>query len=43
LHYQEFKRAVIARFPREGFRITAEAIEEWARATEEQEQHDATE
>ena len=43
LHYQEFKRAVVARFPREGFYITAEAIEEWARTIEDQEQHDATE
>lgn len=29
--YQRFKREVVARFPHEGFAITAEAIEEWAR------------
>jgi hypothetical protein len=32
--YQRFKRDVVARFPREGFTITAEAIEEWARRLE---------
>jgi hypothetical protein len=28
--HQSFKFAVVGRWPREGFRITAEAIEEWA-------------
>jgi hypothetical protein len=30
--YQRFKREVVAHLPREGFAITAEAIEEWARS-----------
>lgn len=32
--YQRFKRDVVALFPREGFAISAEAIEAWAVATE---------
>ena len=32
--YQRFKRDVVARFPREGFAISAEAIEAWAAAIE---------
>lgn len=37
-NYQQFKREVVAGFPREGFAITAEAVEEWAK-TIEQEEH----
>lgn len=32
--YQRFKRDVVAGLPREGFTISAEAIEEWAKALE---------
>lgn len=34
---QRFKREVIARLPREGFEITAEAVEEWAKKIEQEE------
>jgi hypothetical protein len=36
-HYQAYKRAVIAALPWEGFRITAKAVEEWAREIEARE------
>lgn len=32
--HQRFKRDVVARFPREGFAISAEAIDAWAAALE---------
>lgn len=35
---QRFKQEVIAKLPREGFEITAEAVEEWAKAFEEEQQ-----
>jgi hypothetical protein len=42
--YQDFKQAFVARWPREGFAISAEAVEGWAEELERkdtQEGHDA--
>ncbi|MDY3557341.1 DUF6166 domain-containing protein [Gemmata sp. JC717] len=36
--YQAFKRDVIAQLPREGFAITAEAVQTWADELEKKEQ-----
>lgn len=33
--YQRFKRELVANWPRTGFTITAEAVDEWAKALEE--------
>lgn len=35
---QRFKQDVVARLPHEGFSISAEAVEEWARGQEKQEE-----
>lgn len=35
--YQRYKRDVVANLPYEGFSITAEAVEEWAKRNEQEE------